>query len=149
MLFSYTTVMSSFISSAFCGFMWRHIWRHRGPFGSSAFFVNNFWSNWDRKSRMAPLWWHWAPEATDMRLDPLAQSMTWEGGDLTLTSGSTLTLTCPKQKVYHSTQLAERITMVLAFWLCDLFWRSYEPTTKPRPLDHWPDLWGHQLTKDL
>ena len=25
------------------------VWRHRGPFGSSAFFVNNFRSHWDRE----------------------------------------------------------------------------------------------------
>ena len=35
-----------------CDFVWRHIWRHSSPFGSSAFFVKNVRLNWDRKSRM-------------------------------------------------------------------------------------------------
>ena len=60
---------------------------------------NNFPSNWDRKSRKAPWWWHWASESTEMQLESLTsivQSMTWEG--VTLTSGSTLTLTFTKQQ---------------------------------------------------
>ena len=70
-----------------------------------------------------------------MQLDPVAQLVTLEG-DLTLTSGSTLTLTFTKQKVYHSTRLDESITVVLYFWLYGHFWRSYESKTKPRPLGH-------------
>ena len=33
----------------------------------------------EMESRKTPLWWHWTPKTTDMRLDSLAQSMTWEG----------------------------------------------------------------------
>ena len=40
----------------------------QGHFGSSAFFVNNFLSNWDRESRKAPLCWQWDPEMTYMQL---------------------------------------------------------------------------------
>ena len=69
--------------------------------------------------------------------------------DLTLTSGSTLILTITKQKVYHSTQLDERNTVVLEYWLCNHLRRINEPTIKPRPLGHWPDFWGHWLTWDL
>ena len=71
------------------------------------------------------------------------------GCDLTLTSGSTLTLTYTKQNVYHSTRRYERITMVLEFWACGHFWWSYEPKSKPQPLGHWPDLWGHRRTWDV
>ena len=43
--------------------MWRHRWRHRGPFGSS-----DFSSITSRQlgveSKKAPLWWHWFPKST-------------------------------------------------------------------------------------
>ena len=63
-------------------FVWRHRWRHWGAFGSSAFFVNDFRSpiNWDRESGKAPLWWHWAPEPTDMYLDPPSWLNPWPEG---------------------------------------------------------------------
>ena len=128
-------------------FVWRHSWCHKGPFGfgSSAFFVNNFQSNWDTKSRKAPLCSHWAPESTDMRLVPLAQSVTLGdmSCDLTLTSGSTLTFTFTKQNVYHSTRLDERIVVVLEFWFNDHFWQSYDPKTTNL------DLWVIDLTSEV
>ena len=81
---------------------------------------------------------------------PLSSIHGLKGCDLTLTSESNLTLTSTmKQKVYHSTWLDERITMVLKSWPCIHFCRSYEPNTKPRPLGHWPNLWGHRLTWNL
>ena len=84
-----------------------------------------------------------------MQFDSLSLIHDLRGCDLTLTSGSTFTLTFTKQNVYRSTRFDERITMVPAFWLYGHFWRRCEPTTKPRPLGHWPDLWGHRLTWEL
>ena len=141
----------SFLPAYFCIFyaVWRHRWStwilldHR-------VFVNNFRSNWDRETRKEPLWWRWAAKSSDNRLGPLAQSMTWRSlHNLTLTSGSTLTLTFTKQNVFHSTRLDERISMVSGCRLCGHFCRSYEHKTKTRLLGHWPDLWGHRLTWDL
>ena len=126
-----------------------HRWRHRGHLRSYAFFVNNFRSNLDRELKKTLLWWM----ALSSRIDWYA---TWPpssihdltGCDLTLTSEPTLALSFGKKK-HHSTGLDERITMVLELWPRGHFWRSCEPKTKPRPLVHWPELWGHHLNWDL
>ena len=80
--------------------VWCHRWHHRGPSGSSAFFVNNFRSTWYRESIKAPLWWHWVPETTGMQLDPPISIHDLRGCDLILTLWSTLTLIFTKLKVH-------------------------------------------------
>ena len=62
--------------------------------------------------------------------------------DLTLTSGSTVTLTLTKHKVYHSTRLDGCITILLDMWRYGTLLAESWYKTKPRPLGHWPDLWS-------
>ena len=94
--------------------VWRHKWRHRGLLVSSTFFFDNFWSNWDIESREGH---HCAGTEIKYHLiwNFLVQSMTWGGGNVILSSGSTLNLTFTEQKVYHWKRLDETITMVADF----------------------------------
>ena len=51
-----------------------------------------------------------------MRRDTLSSIHDLKGCDLTLTLGQALSVTFTKQKVYHSTQIDERITLVLELY---------------------------------
>ena len=88
----------------------------QGPFGSSAFFVNKLRSNWDRVEKGSIVLALSCQNDLDVTCPPTS-IRDFRGCDLTLTWGSTLTLTFKKQKVYHCMCFAERITMALEFWL--------------------------------
>ena len=111
--------------------------------------VNNSWPNWARASVKAPKCLEWAAESNDMQHDhPRSRywpGQPWPGLDLI----STWNWIFPKQKVYHSTRLGKTNTMVPEFFLCHHICRNYLLKPKPRHLGHWPDLWRHQLTRDL
>ena len=130
------------------------VWRYRGLFGSSAFFVNNFRSSWNRESRTAPLlvltlssriYLHaaWPPSSVhDL----------W-GCDLTLTSGmgSTLTLTFTKQKTYNWRGLIRGLLWCLNFASAATFSgvMSQKPNSDLRVIVLTSEVWGHELTWDL
>ena len=93
----------------------------------------------------AQWWWQWSPESTDMQLDPLAQSMTWE--------------VWPNLDIGVNLDFDFYQTKSLSFgahWWEDNYvaWISalrplLTELWKNQPLAHWPDFWGHWWTWDL
>ena len=82
-MLSYTTVMPPYLIFCIFDFLLCQRWCPRtlslhfifcdvtdDSFGSAEFFVNNFWSHWERESRKELFWWEWAPEQTDIWLFP-------------------------------------------------------------------------------
>ena len=130
-------------------FVWRHRWHHRGHLGSSAFFVNNFRSNWDWIDKVAIVMalssridWYatWPPSSIQ---DLRGVTWPWPRGEPWL---------WPLLRIYKHlyTKVGryfdavwwEIDDAVLAFEPCDHFWRSYEP--KPNT-----DLWVIDLTSEV
>ena len=149
--------MSPYLICAFLLFVWRHRWRHRwshkDPFGSSAFFVDSFRSNWDKDSRKGPLCWHSTSESTEMWLNPLAQSMTWGGWlDLDLGVNLDFDLCQTKSILLIWCGLIRRLRWCLnvgsrVFFLAQLWTKKQTPTfgslTWPlrSPVDFRPWIW--------
>ena len=115
--------------------------------GHQRLFDNNFWFHWDRVEKGTIVfalssWIGWHAPSPPGSIRDLRY-------DLTLTSGSTLTLTFTKQKVYHSTRLDRRITTVLEFWLYGTFDGGMSQKSNHDLLVIWDYLGGHRLIWDL
>ena len=115
-----------------------------GPFGSSAFFVNNFRSIWNINPRKTSLCSHWAPKSTNVRPPP-SVICDLSGCDLTLASESTLTLTFTKQMHIIRRCLVKGSRGCLSF-LAPRRPLLVRVWAKKTIFAHWPDLWDHRLT---
>ena len=138
--------MSLYLICVLLAFVWRRRWRHKGPFVPSALSVNNFRWNWDKESPKAPLWWHWTPKLTCMRLHLPSSNHDLRGFICSWSRGQSCFWTLPNERVYHSRRLDGKIAMVSDFWWpCSHLLAELLTKNQTQLLGHWPDFWGHRL----
>ena len=122
------------------------IWQ--GSFGVISVFANNFRSNCARVEKGTICAGTYLPNrltcSSTSKLNPWPGGVTW-----LWPRGQSWIWSLPNKKHINRRGLMWEFIRGAVFLAHSHFRWRYEPKTKPRPISHWPGLWGHQLTWDL